>query len=94
MGSINDAGRKLGQLTASLKARDNAAMDFSELAKMLEKENRELLKLLLEVRIKSRGLGDIRLAIGGIDGLWRTRRRTGERQIKRIFCALEYKQLS
>lgn len=91
---FTDAERKFDQLTATLKARQTAAMDFSELEKMIEKDGRELLRLLLEAHIRSRGLGDIGSAVEGIDGLWRTHRRIGERQIKSIFGTIEFERLS
>lgn len=88
------AERKFGELTATLKGRQTAAMDFSDLEKMIEKDGRELLRLLLEAHIKSRGLGDIGASVEGINGLFRTHRRIGERQIKSIFGTIEFERIS
>jgi hypothetical protein len=69
-------------------------MDFSDLEKMIEKDGREVLRLLLEAHVRSRGLGDVGPAVEGSNGAIRTHRRVGERQIKSIFGTIEFERLS
>ena len=76
------AERKFAELTEDLKDRKTQAMEFSELEKRIEKEGRELLRLMLEAHINSRGNGDIGPQVEGADSFIRTHRRIGDRQIK------------
>jgi hypothetical protein len=91
---FGNAERKFDELTTVLRNRQTAAMDFSDLEKMIEKDGREVLRLLLEAHVRSRGLGDIGSSIEGSDGGIRTHRRIGERQIKSIFGTIEFERLS
>lgn len=88
------AEQKFEQLTSTLKGRQTLGMDFSNLEKMIEKDGRELLRLLLEAHIKSRGIDDIGAAVEGSDSIWRTHRRIGGRQIQSIFGKIEFERLS
>lgn len=89
-----EAEKAFDQLTSCLKGRQTLGMNFTDLEKMIEKDGREVLRLLLEAHIKSRGLGDIGSAIEGSDGFIRTHRRIGERQIKSIFGSIEFDRSS
>ena len=89
-----DAELKFEQLTAALKGRQTQAMKFTDLEKTLEKDGRELLRMLLEAHIKSRGPGDIGPVVEGSDDVFRTHRRIGTRQIKSIFGDIEFERIS
>jgi hypothetical protein len=88
-----EAERKFHELTGTLQARHTLAMKFSDLEKLIEEDGRELLRLLLQAHIDSRGTGDIGQSVDGIDGVHRTHKRIGERQIKSIFGAVECERL-
>ena len=79
------AEQKFYELTNTLQTRHTASMKFSNLEKLIENDGRELLRLLLQAHIDSRGDGDIGEFIDGADGVARTHKRIGERQIKSIF---------
>src|SRR3990167_10617517 len=79
------AEQKFFELTNTLQTRHTASMKFSNLEKLIENDGRELLRLLLQAHIDSRGDGDIGEFIDGADGVTRTHKRIGERQIKSIF---------
>lgn len=87
------AERKFYQLTDTLQARHTSAMKLSDLEKLIENDGRELLRLLLQAHIDSRGLGDIGQLIDGTDGIARTHKRIGERQLKSIFGTIELKRV-
>jgi hypothetical protein len=87
------AERKFYELTDTLQARHTLAMNFSDIEKLLEKDGRELLRLLLQAHVDSRGTGDIGKSLEGYDGILRTHRRIGERQIKSIFGTVECQRL-
>lgn len=88
------AERKFAELTQDLRGRQTQAMDFSDLEKRIEKEGRELLRLLLEAHLNARGHGDIGASVEGADGVFRTHRRIGERQIRSIFGTIEFERLT
>lgn len=90
---FGSAEKKFYELTNTLQARHNLAMKFSDIEKLIEHDGRELLRLLLQAHIDSRGTGDIGQAVDGIDGIIRTHKRIGERQIKSIFGAIECDRL-
>lgn len=89
--SVNNANffataeQKYNELTDTLQARHTLAMKFSDVEKLIENEGRELLRMLLQAHIDSRGDGDIGDFVDGADGITRTHKRIGERQIKSIF---------
>ena len=87
------AEQKFYELTDSLQARHTLAMKFSDIEKLIENDGRELLRLLLQAHIDSRGVGDVGQSIDAIDGVIRTHKRIGERQIKSIFGAIECERL-
>lgn len=87
------AERKFYQLTDTLQARHTLAMKFSDLEKLIEDDGRELLRLLLQAHVDSRGLGDIGQSIDGSDDIARTHKRIGERQLKSIFGGIELKRV-
>lgn len=87
------AERKFAELTQDLQGRQTQAMNLSDLEKRMEKEGRELLRLLLEAHLNSRGMGDIGPEVEGADLIFRTHRRIGERQIKSIFGAVELSRM-
>ena len=88
------AERKFAELTQDLRGRQTQAMDFSELEKRIEKEGRELLRLMLEAHLNARGMGDIGPSIEGADNVLRTHRRIGGRQIRSIFGTIEFERLT
>ena len=79
------AEQKYNELTGTLQDRHTLAMKFSDVEKLIESDGRELLRLLLQAHIDSRGDGDIGDFVDGADGITRTHKRIGERQIKSIF---------
>jgi hypothetical protein len=87
------AERAFYQLTDTLQARHTSAMKLSDLEKLIENDGRELLRLLLQAHVDSRGLGDIGQLIDGADEIARTHKRIGERQLKSIFGAIELKRM-
>ncbi len=87
------AERKFYELTDTLQARHTLAMKFSDLEKLIEHDGRELLRLLLQAHVDSRGTGDIGQSIDGMDGVIRTHKRIGERQIQSIFGTVECERL-
>lgn len=87
------AEQKFFDLIHILESRYTSSMKFSDLEKLVEKEGRELLRLLLQAHVDSRGSGDIGTSLEGADGIIRTHRRIGERQIKSIFGAIECERL-
>lgn len=92
--SVNNANfftaaeQKYNELTDTLQARHTLVMKFSDVEKLIESDGRELLRLLLQAHIDSRGDGDIGDFVDGADGITRTHKRIGERQIKSIFGAV------
>lgn len=79
------AEQKFYELTNTLQTRHTASMKFSSLEKLIENDGRELLRLLLQAHVDSRGDGDIGAFVDGADGVARTHKRIGEKQIKSIF---------
>lgn len=87
------AERKFSELTNTLQARHTLAMKFSDIEKLIEKDGRELMRLLLQAHIDSRGDGNIGQSIEGADDIIRTHKRIGARQIKSIFGTIECERL-
>ena len=87
------AEQKFYELTDTLQARHTLAMKFSDIEKLIENDGRELLRLLLQAHIDSRGVGDVGQSVDATDGVIRTHKRIGERQIKSIFGAIECERL-
>ena len=87
------AERKFSELTATLQARHTLAMKFSDIEKLIEKDGRELMRLLLQAHIDSRGSGNVGFSLDGADDVVRTHKRIGERQIKSIFGTIECERL-
>lgn len=87
------AEHKFYELTNTLKSRHTSAMKFSDIEKLVETEGRELLRLLLQAHIDTRGLGDLGPLVDGMDNISRTHKRIGERQIKSIFGTIECERL-
>ena len=83
------AERKFFELTDTLQTRHTLAMKFSDIEKLIEKDGRELMRLLLQAHVDSRGSGDIGLSLEGTDNNVRSHKRIGERQIKSIFGTLQ-----
>jgi hypothetical protein len=87
------AERKFCELTDTLQTRHTLAMKFSDVEKLIDNDGRELLRLLLQAHVDSRGTGDIGQSIDGLDGVLRTHKRIGERQIQSIFGKIECHRL-
>lgn len=87
------AEQKFFDLINVLESRHTSEMKFSDLEKLIETDGRELLRLLLQAHVDSRGTGDIGESVTGSDGIIKTHRRIGERQIKSIFGAIECERL-
>lgn len=87
------AERKFFELTNTLQARHTLAMKFSDIEKLIEKDGRELMRLLLQAHVDSRDVGDIGSLLEGADNIIRTHKRIGERQIKSIFGEVECERL-
>ena len=92
-GFFEAAERKFNDLTDTLQTRHTLSMKFTDVEKLIEKDGRELLRLLLQAHIDSRGDGDVGQSIEGIDGIFRTHKRIGERQIKSIFGVVECERM-
>lgn len=92
-GFFSAAEQKFYQLTDTLQTRHTLAMKFSDVEKLIESDGRELLRLLLQAHIDSRGDGDIGAFVDGSDGVRRTHKRIGERQIKSIFGAVQCERM-
>lgn len=90
---FESAERKFYELTNTLESRHTLAMKFSDLEKLIEKDGRELLRLLLQAHVDSRGTGDLGPSIDGMDNIVRTHKRMGDRQIKSIFGTIECERL-
>ena len=87
------AEQKFYELTNTLQARHTLVMKFSDIEKLIENDGRELLRLLLQAHIDSRGTGNVGQSVDGADGVIRTHKRIGERQIKSIFGEIECERL-
>ena len=87
------AERKFYELTKTLQTRDTVKMNFSDIEKLLEKEGRELLRQLLQAHMDSRGDGDIGQSVSGSEGIVRTHKRLGSRQIQSIFGRIECERM-
>lgn len=85
--------RKFSDLLTLLQTRKTQVMKLSDLEKMIETEGREVLRLLLQAHVDSRGDGSIGQSVEGSDGTIRTHRRIGKRQIKSIFGTIELKRM-
>jgi hypothetical protein len=92
-GFFSAAEQKFNQLTDTLQTRHTLAMKFSDVEKLIESDGRELLRLLLQAHIDSRGDGDIGMIVDGSDGVRRTHKRIGERQIKSIFGPVQCERM-
>lgn len=84
---------KFYQLTEALQTHQTNAMKLSEIENLIQEDGRELMRLLLQAHLDSRGDGDIGLQLEGIDDISRTHKRIGTRQLKSIFGAVELKRL-
>lgn len=87
------AERKFVELTNTLQAHHTLAMKFSDIEKLIETDGRELMRLLLQAHVDSRGIGDLGPSVEGSDNIIRTHKRLGERQIKSIFGTIETERL-
>src|SRR5271155_4159263 len=74
------AEQKFFDLINVLESRHTSEMKFSDLEKLIETDGRELLRLLLQAHVDSRGTGDIGESVTGSDGIIRTHRRIGEKK--------------
>ena len=77
------------RLTNRLRSRECQGMEFTSLENILDKDGRELLRLLLQAHLDQRGNGWVGDCVEGSDGIGRTHKRIGVRQIKSIFGKVE-----
>jgi len=90
---FENAERQFHQLTNSHQSHHTSGMKLSDIEKLIEKDGRELLRLLLQAHVDSRGIGDIGSSVDGMDNISRNHKRIGERQIKSIFGTIELERL-
>lgn len=64
---------------------EGCSMDLSELERELEKRGRELLRILLQEHLDSRGPGCCEATVRGADGVERPRVRLQERKVETVF---------
>ncbi len=60
------AEQRFYELTNTLQARHTLAMKFSDIEKLIENDGRELLRLLLQAHIDSRGVGDVGQSVDAV----------------------------
>jgi hypothetical protein len=80
---------KFYELVGALQSQATTVLQFSGLETFIETEGRELLRLLLQGHVNSRGPGDVGTRVEGADDISRTHKKLGDRQIKSIFGPIE-----
>lgn len=88
-----NAEQNFYSLINTLKSRHTASMEFSDLEKLIDNDGRELLRLLLQAHVDSRGDGEVGRLLEGSDDIERTHRRIGRRQITSLFGTIECKRI-
>jgi hypothetical protein len=86
---FESAERKFNELKSALQSRSTSKLQFSDVEKFIETEGREVLRLLLQAHVDSRGIGDVGRRVEGSDEISRTHKNMGTRQIKSIFGEIE-----
>jgi hypothetical protein len=76
-------------LVGRLKAEETARMSLGDLEDFLDKEGREVLRQLLQAHINRRAQAKAVTPVVGIDGVTRTHRRPGERQLETVLGTVE-----
>ena len=87
--SCPQAYKQFRGLISKLESEESAGMNLSSLENLINKEGREVLRLLLEEPIRDRGTGNIGSAVKGSDRVTRSHRRTRKKAIKTIFGKIE-----
>ncbi len=87
------AERKFNELRSALQSLPTLQMQFSDVEKFIETEGREVLRLLLQANVDSRGIGDVGRRVEGSDEINRTHKNMGTRQIKSIFGVIELERM-
>lgn len=85
--------QKFREMISTLQTAETSKMTFSGLELLLEKEGRELLRLMLQSQVNFRGLGDVGSSVEGADEVIRTHKRVGERDLKSIFGKVELERM-
>ena len=70
---------EFAQLIAFLRSQDSRALDHAALEDTLSERGRELLRMLLQAHVDSRGPGPAAGLVSGADGVARNARRVHER---------------
>ncbi|HEX9843085.1 MAG TPA: hypothetical protein VGC20_10060 [bacterium] len=84
---------ELADLIAFLRSRDSRALDHAELEAALNERGRELLRVLFQAHVDSRGPGAAAGPVCGADGVARTERRVHERGLSTVFGEVRVKRL-
>lgn len=87
--SCPHAYEKFCDLISTLESEESAGMNLSSLENLINKEGREVLRLLLEEHIRDRGTGNIGSVVKGSDKVTRSHRRIRKKAIKTIFGKIE-----
>ena len=86
------AEEKFDELVDRLQESRSLSMDLSDVENLLEKDGRELLRLMLQAHLDVRGKGDVGGSVTGSDGSQRTHKRVGERGMKSVFGEVAVKR--
>ena len=81
------------QIVRSLDSEEVRAMTHSELERELEKKSRELMRILLQEHLESRGPGEVDQTVQGADGIARTRSRLQERKLETVLGTVSVKRV-
>jgi hypothetical protein len=80
-----EAGEKFSQMEAYLVSKDARSLTHSELERELEKQGRELMRLLLQSHLEVRGPGEAVGEVKGSDGVAREQGRLHQRGLETVF---------
>jgi hypothetical protein len=86
---FHESMEKFLELTAKLQSKEANKMHLTSLESLIEKDGREIQRLMLEEHIRLRGPGNIGEAIEGSDEVIRSHRRNRSVSLKTIFGAIE-----
>jgi len=87
------AQNAFAQLIAFLRSQDSRALDHAALETTLNERGRELLRVLYQAHVDSRGLGAAVGPVYGADGVARNARRVHERGLSTVFGEVRVKRL-
>jgi len=90
--NFKSSNEKFIHMTKNLQSNESLRLTHSSLEKLITKEGRDLMRLLLEEHIQIRGTGDIGLYIIGVDGIQRSYRQIKPRTLITVFGKVKIKR--